>query len=427
MRPEERIQEREEYARGFAVHVGVDAGKAFHKLVACGLDRVRTKALKVDVHRLGFLAAIEFLTAAFPGVVPAETLVAIEFGGHYGYTFAEFLRARGFAVVTMPSVVTKRLKEIEDNSPRKDDAKDAAQVCKLVGAGLFVTYAELPPLVAEMRVLTTESHNLARQETALRNRLRAILDLAWPEFQTHVPRIDTRTARALLRRWPVAGDLAAATTRSVHAVMKDVSRNHFTLDQARTLIASAKASIAITRGAEARRDEIVRLLDRWELNLAQEKAIEARLTALVAQHPGAKALATVPQVGALCAASLVAEIGTPEHFASPRQVLKLAGMNLARRESGTSLRGRVHQTKRGRPQLRRQLYLLAGRWCQRSGPYRPAYEALKARNGGLNTSALCAIARRLVPMLLHIMQTGEPFDRARWQRDRTDPVLTPAA
>jgi hypothetical protein len=82
MRPEERIQEREAYARGFAVHVGVDAGKQFHKLVACGPDRVRTKAFRVDVHRAGFLAAIEFLTATFPTVTPAETLVAIEFGGH---------------------------------------------------------------------------------------------------------------------------------------------------------------------------------------------------------------------------------------------------------------------------------------------------------------------------------------------------------
>jgi transposase len=342
-------------------------------------------------------------------------------------TFAEFLRARGFAVVTMPSLVTNRLKEIEDNSPRKDDAKDAAQVCKLVGAGLFVTYAALSSLVAEMRVLTTERHNLVKEETALRNRLRAILDLAWPEFQAHFRRIDTHTARALLRRWPVAGDVAEAHTRSVHPLMKSVSRNHFTADQARALIASAKGSIAITRGVDARRDEIIRLLDRWEVNIVQGEAIDVRLTALVEQHPGAKALATVPQVGALCAASLVAEIGTPEHFESPRQVLKLAGMNLARRESGTSLRGRVHQTKRGRPQLRRQLYLLAGRWCQRRGPYRPAYEALKARNGGLNTSALCAIARRLVPMLLHIMQTGEPFDFGRWRRDRTDPALTPAA
>ena len=29
----------------------------------------------------------------------------------------------------------ERLREVEDNSPRKDDAKDAAQICKLVRAG----------------------------------------------------------------------------------------------------------------------------------------------------------------------------------------------------------------------------------------------------------------------------------------------------
>ena len=183
MRPEERIHEREAFARGFAVHVGIDAGKTFHKLVACGPDRVRTKAIKVDVSHAGFLAAIEFLTTTFPAHAPSETLIAIEFGGHYGFTFAQFLRQRGFMIVTMPAVTTRRLREIEDNSPRKDDAKDAAQVCKLVGAGLFVNYADLTPLVAEMRTLTTERQNLAVEETALRNRLRAILDLAWPEFQ----------------------------------------------------------------------------------------------------------------------------------------------------------------------------------------------------------------------------------------------------
>jgi hypothetical protein len=30
-------------------------------------------------------------------------------------------------------------------------------------------------------------------------------------------------------------------------------------------------------------------------------------------------------------------------------------------------------------------------------------------------SAICAIARKLVPMLLHLMQTAEPFDAARRQ------------
>ncbi|MGH7654559.1 MAG: IS110 family transposase, partial [Gemmatimonadaceae bacterium] len=195
MRPTERIMEREAYARQFPVHVGVDAGKSFHKLVACGPDGVRTKAERVEVSRAGFEGALRFLQQTFPDRAPAEMLVAIEFAGHYGYTFAEFLRQAGCVIVTMPSVVTKRLREVEDNSPRKDDAKDAAQICKLVRAGLFVNYAQLTPLVAQMRVLATERHRLAVEETRMRIRLQAILDLAWPEFTMHF-RVHTLTARA---------------------------------------------------------------------------------------------------------------------------------------------------------------------------------------------------------------------------------------
>ncbi len=78
------------------------------------------------------------------------------------------------------------------------------------------------------------------------------------------------------------------------------------------------------------------------------------------------------------------------------------------------MNGRVKQTKRGRPALRRQLFLLARRWCQKRGLYREQYLALRARNGGKKTSAMCAVARKLVPMLLHIMQTGEAFDTESW-------------
>ena len=92
-------------------------------------------------------------------------------------------------------------------------------------------------------------------------------------------------------------------------------------------------------------------------------------------------------------------------------------MNLARRESGTSVRGRLRQTKRGRPLLRRQLFLLAGRWCQKKGLYRDYYEAVLKR-GKSKASAVCAVARKLVPMLLRVMQTAEPFDLARWRANR---------
>ena len=91
------------------------------------------------------------------------------------------------------------------------------------------------------------------------------------------------------------------------------------------------------------------------------------------------------------------------------------------------MRGRVRQTKRGRPLLRRQLFLLAGRWCSSKGLYREEYLALKARNGGSQTSAMCAIARRLVPMLLRLMQSGEAFDEATWRARRAKFAGAPAS
>jgi transposase len=341
--------------------------------------------------------------------------VCLATDGRQGYPH---LRGLGYVIVTVPSVVTKRLKEVEDNSPRKDDAKDAAQICKLLGSGLFVSYAGLAPDVAEMRVLATERHRLAVEQVRLKNRLQGALDLCWPEFLGHFSAIDHATPRALLRRWPTAADLGRARVSSVTALMQLVSLNHLGEDRARALVAAARTSIAIARGHDARRAEVRRILDRWDLLLAQTTELEARLAELVAQHPGARALTTVPAIGMLCSATLVAEIGTPESFESPRQVLKLAGMNLARKESGASMRGRVRQTKRGRPLLRRQLFLLAGRWCQPGGLYREEYQAMVARNGGRKIAALCAIARRLVPMLLAVMQTAQPFDLNLWESHR---------
>lgn len=423
-RPEERTEARAAWAAGFTVHVGVDAGKAAHQWVHCGPDRLRRPAERVPVSRAGFEAAVASLLAQYPGLVPADVLVGIEYGGHHGMTFAAFLRQWGATLVTVSAVVTKRLKEVEDNSPRKDDAKDAGQVCRLVGQGLFVETAVLAPLVAELRVLTTERHRLAVEWTRLTNRLQAALDLAWPEFLQYFARVQQRTPRALLAKWPLAADLAAAPFPALARLVRTVSQGHHKADEVRALQATARTSIALTTAPHARRGELGRVLARLDLVGAQLTDVEAALEALVAQHPGAAALTTVPQVGPLCAATLVAELGTPEGFASPRQVLKLAGMNLAARSSGTSLQTRVRATKRGRPLLRRQLFLLAGRWCRPEGLLRADYEALVKRNGGRKVSAVCAIARRLVPLLLAVAQTGAAWDEGKWRRGRAhDPLV----
>jgi hypothetical protein len=42
---------------------------------------------------------------------------------------------------------------------------------------------------------------------------------------------------------------------------------------------------------------------------------------------------------------------------------------------------------------------------------------MRAR-GVSGTKAVCSLARKLVPLLLRVMQTGEPFDEQRWRAHR---------
>ena len=118
--------------------------------------------------RAGFDGADAYLRKSFPGIKRSEMLVGIEFGGHQGLTFPRYLAAKGY--------------EVEDGSPRKNDANNASQICKLPSARPFVTFNPLDETVGELRVLTTERQRLTVEATRLKNRLHSALDLAWPAF-----------------------------------------------------------------------------------------------------------------------------------------------------------------------------------------------------------------------------------------------------
>ena len=163
--------EKRLFARTFPVHVGVDTGKTFHVLVAQGPDGHRTKSLKVDVSRLGFLQADAQLRTWFPAMRPDQMLVGLEFAGHHGFTFARFLSQRGYQVVNVLPAHTKRAKEIEDNSPLKSDPKDAAIVCGLLGHGIFVRFPFLQRPYLELRLLTTHRQRLTEPPRLFRRLL----------------------------------------------------------------------------------------------------------------------------------------------------------------------------------------------------------------------------------------------------------------
>jgi len=411
-----RTDRQRQWAEQFPVHVGVDTGKTRHALVVRPPDGLRRPAFRVSIDRAGFEAADAHIRSFCPGIAPEQVLIGFEFAGHHGFTFADFLRRKGYRVVSVLAAVTKATKGVEQGSRNKSDDIDATQICKLVGDGLFVRFPFLETPYLELKLLVAHRHRLTVEATRLKNRLQGLLDLAWPEFVRQFSGVHKPTPRAILARWPVPADLLESAPRTVAAEIHRASRGHVGPERVRTLLASARDSVGLQDALDERRLEIRQLLARWDLVDEQLADLVTRIEALVEQCPEAKLLCTVPEVSAVCAATIVTELGRPQDFEHYRQVLKLAGLQLTGRESGQSV-GRRRVSKHGRPLLRRHLYLLAGRWCQSRGLYRAEYLALRAR-GVQGTKAVCTLSRKLVPLLFAILQRGEPFNRVRFEANR---------
>ena len=126
---------------------------------------------------------------------------------------------------------------------------------------------------------------------------------------------------------------------------------------------------------------------------------------------GCKRLRSITGVGpqgAALLATLFARIG----FANSDAVVAFSGLDPRPEDSGTK-RGKRRLSKKGDPQIRRQLYLCAMA-ATRSALFRPRYEALKARSLP-TTAALVVLARKLLRIAFAVWKSGEPFDPLKLQ------------
>jgi transposase len=253
-------------------------------------------------------------------------LVGFEFAGHHGFTFVHDLARRGYQLVTVLPSATKRLKDVGTNRTRKSDDIDAWQICKLVGQGAYVSYPLLDPVYTSLRLLATARRRLSHEQVRFKIRLQGLLDLAWPEFLRFFASLHQESPVAILERWPLPADFTAARKKQVHELIRAASRYHVKPERIEALREAARHTVALSTASQVRRLEIQDRLARWALIREQLTTTDRRIAELVEQCAPARALATVPEIRPVCAATIIAELGTPMDFESPRQVLALVGI-----------------------------------------------------------------------------------------------------
>lgn len=120
-------------------------------------------------------------------------------------------------------------------------------------------------------------------------------------------------------------------------------------------------------------------------------------------------LRSIPGVGKVTAAALVAQIGDIKRFSSPEKLVAYIGLDSRVHQSGTSIHGKGYISKRGSRYLRHVLFNAAF-IAKRRNPELKKYMEKKLSEGKHYFSALCAVERKLVHLIYAVWTRGTPFE-----------------
>lgn len=204
--------------------------------------------------------------------------------------------------------------------------------------------------------------------------------------------------------------------RERHAQLRPCEPTRETLVQIERLVRQRSALVAKRVALrEALRDcPIEQPLEHIEQGFqAAERAIQEHLEQLLQADPelrrGQELLRTIVGFGQHSSA-LLAVLLSRFNFASSDALVAYAGLDPRANDSGAK-RGRRTLSKKGPPELRRAMYLVAFAACH-SKALKPTYQALKAR-GFKTTEALVILARKLLRAAFAVWKTKMPFDLAK--------------
>jgi transposase len=120
-------------------------------------------------------------------------------------------------------------------------------------------------------------------------------------------------------------------------------------------------------------------------------------------------LTSIPGIGDLTAARLIAEIGDIARFDSPQQLVAFVGLDPTQHQSGTSVHHPAHISKKGNTLLRAALYFPAIS-AKNHNPIIRRFCARLDQRGKTKQEQVVAAMRKLLHLVFGIWNSGEPFD-----------------
>lgn len=403
--------------------VGIDIGKETHYARAFDYRGIElARLLKFSNTAEGFQLLERWMRDTCEQQRKTEIIVGFEPTGHYWFVLGDHLKRQGHKLAIVNPFHVKRTKELDDNSPTKNDSKDPKTIAMLVKDGRYREVYIPDDLYQELREAVAERERLQEQLTAIHNRVIRWLDIRFPEFETVFKDWRRNASLITLRCFPTPEKIIEiGAAKVVETWGKGMKRTSF--KRAEALIKAASNSVGRTSGKVASEASLQNLLAEYELYREQYESLEQVILELLMQVPNAEKLLAIKGIGLITAATFVGEVGDIRRFRDPRQIQKLAGFNLVENSSGKH-KGKTSISRRGRRRLRHGLFMAMIAILGKNPEFRSLHQRnlMREKNPLNKMQSIVALCGKLIRIFFALLSKGVDYTPEKMLGDIHQPM-----
>lgn len=410
--------------------VGIDVGSEAHYFRAFnwrGIELTR-KPVAFSNSMEGFNSFFNTLTELMQKNNLKEAMVGIEPTGHYWFALGQFMSNKNIKFVMVNPHHVHKTKELDDNSPSKNDRKDPRIIAGLVKDGRYF-YSYMPTGVyAELRNASNRRFVLVEELTRAKNRIQKWIAVYFPEYKGIYTHIDAKGGLMVLKQACTPEDIAKLGVEGILKIWRGAKLRGNGYKKAMLIQNAARNSIGLKSGVTEARMEIQELIEDYELQTKRLERINDLIKELCQQIKYVDKLLEIRGIGITTVAGFIAEVGDITRFDAPKELQKLAGLELVADSSGKH-NGKTKISKRGRKRLRYLLFEAAISVVGKNEEFRLIHEYYTTRNKNplKKMQSLIAVACKLIRVFHVILTKGVSYDASKMLGDIKRPGTQPKA
>lgn len=335
--------------------------------------------------------------------------IGLEASGPYWIALYEKLFQDGFQVFVLNPLLIHSHRN-EDIRGNKTDKIDSVLIAKVLHRGGHIASCFPKEDLFSLRELSRFRTDLVDQIARNGMKILSLLDQVFPEYADLFSDLLGVTSLKILEDYTTPEEIAALDLDQLTAQIETLSRKKLRREFAQELQAQARLSFGVHFSLDAFGFEIQCLIGQVRQLKEQEKQLRQRIESILQAQPSAPALASVPGINIITAATILGEIGSFDVFQikeGAEKLVALAGIDPKVKESG-QYKGKPKMSKRGSPYLRRaltQAALVAAR-------VDPMFESIYQKHRSKGKHHLVAVshcARKLTHVIYSVVKNNRPY------------------